>query len=394
MRNLIVLVGLCITSVFAVRLDISQEIDPAAVVAQIAAESGTSPSAPSLEKYVVPAGLEKCTVFATSDKAFSHFKTDLTTLSYQSENRWITKYLSNSSIATGDGPEEWKERAFPYWVLQNGKERSPGDISKFPYPVWDKDDTKFFFSLTQYDTDKTHLTAAFQKLPARRQYMVIIGTVEHSRSSDRREDEWKPKYACTGDTQLTYKYVVDVFRTGDDLTKWPLTDIPLGDYPIVGHPDSTIHARSSELKIDGALLTNLGRTSDRKAFWILDATYMSYADKVQSWSTTSEKDGDFAKSTFWSAIDNSWQDADKQKDYFGSKDGLNIIAEIGGACTQAANESACVKYSESSFFDTYSFNSEDQVAARALPIVVCGIFGKVWPHKKCLAKKSEGEARG
>lgn len=393
MRHILVLTGLYISTASAVRLDISQEVDPAAIAAPFK-ENTVNIVRIDIHKYVIPAGLEKCQVYATGDKEFTSFRKKIRTLYYQKTNRWISKELAKESQTLA---LSWRQQALPYWVLQNGNDRTAHDISKFPYPEWDKAKVKFFFSLTQYDTDKTVLNAKFEKLPARRQYMIVIGTVEHARQSDKRSDEWKPKYACSGDTLLTYRYMVDIFRTGDDFTAWPLVDIPLGDFPIVGNVDSTVNSRSSEdVEIDGGLLSVLARTSDRKAFWILDATYMSYAGRVISFlGNDKPMDGDFVDGTFWSAIDNSWKDSDKQKDYFGDATKLQVIENVANNCdavTDDATIAQCVKYSQDAFFSQYTWNS--QVAPQALPVVACGLFNKVWPTKLCRKRKSESEARG
>lgn len=362
MRNLVLLAGL--SCVCSVRLDVTDEFKVEPInVAAAAANAINAESVDSVEddpsKVVITAGFEKCRVLVTSDSTFSHFKKDL---------RIITETMYSYDLKA-----DWLMHAVP---------RGAGSFQdSIYYPKWDDDDAKFNFHLTQYDTEKTHVMGHFVGLPARRVYIIVIGTVEHSRDSDRKEDEWKPKYACSGDTRISPKYLIDIFKTGDDLTKHVQTDSQLLDYQAFGNEHSTIHARKTDIEIDGKLLSILSKTSDRKAFWIRDATYIDYLDKQLFAGATNA-----AGVTFWGALADCRDDTSKQNGFFSIAGKMPIIEKV-------ENVTNVEKVVVGPFFGEHAWDSDSDLSMQQLPVVVCGLFGKVWPNKGCRKAKSESEAR-
>lgn len=375
MRKLVLLAGL--SCIYAVRLDVSDEFknSPVAAVAQaVVAESVDEVKVdPSL--VVITAGFEKCRVLVTSNSKFSHFKKNLKII------------LPSDKFFQYNRMTDWVTFTYIYWQFQTD---SQSFKDAFFYPSWDDDEVKFNFHLTQYDTEKTHVAGHFVNLPARRVYIIVVGSVEHSRESDRREDDWKPKYACSGDTRISPKYIIDTFKTGDDLSEYPLAERQFLDYPVIGHPESTVNSRKTDYEINGEVLTKLSKTADRKAFWIRDATYIDYVDKFVTVSLAGK---DKNSLTFWSALDECRDDLSHQDDYLHNKDKMPIFNSKPQA-TLADNEEpdpAHIKFGP--FFGEHNWDSDEDISVQILPVVVCGLFDKVWPNKSCRKAKSESEAR-
>jgi len=446
-----------------------------------------TPEGNDLVDAIIALGQEKCTALVTSSSTYSHFKTDLQLFYYQEPHKW-PDYQSFAN---------WRWGAQPYWILQ---QKRPS-VFTFPFPLWDNDDTKFRIQLRQYP-DKTVMTSEFRNIPARRLYIVIIGEAEEAEDSSRKRGEWTPETACDGETQITYTYIIDIFLTGDDFTNdaWPKVKYNMGEHRHIGDESSYVNVRKGEKKFEGEMLSELGKSRERKGFWILDATYVDYVDRVigdsgERLRGKKVKDTEYVSHTFWETFKGNFKDIDDQEKAFknpeniwwltdkfearrlnvffpgggvkpgeqgitvwrpkftGGKGGSEVRDEADLVVTPTANDGTAFisgfkfpGYNGGSFngrstrnldvrlflpvsnktgaseedlvrktkdledmnddeflmgieglikdkslFTQFTYE-DDHAIGNILPIIVCGLFSKVWPVKTCAEPKPEEEA--
>jgi len=284
--------------VLSVRLGISNDL-----VKNEPVEEGTGTAeGDDLIDAIIALGMEKCTALVTSSSTYSHFKTSLQLFFYQEHGAWPDY----------DSFINWQWGAQPYWILQ----QSSPNTRTFPFPVWDSGKVKFRIMIRQFEDDTSKMWAEYRKIPARRIYLVVVGKVEHSDESSREDEAWEPQWACDGSTLITYRFIIDLFKTGDDFTKWPHAEFSMGDHPHIGNEDSVVNVRKGEHNFDGSLLTELAKDKDRKGFWILDATYVDYVDFVIGDSGAALKKDGYIDHTFWKVFGSAFKDLHEQRDHW------------------------------------------------------------------------------
>lgn len=139
-------------------------------------------------------------------------------------------------------------------------------------PRWQ--DVEYCVTMFQKN-DYTYLGSWYKKVPAGRFYWFIVGYVETDEES--MEVISKNKDACSGETIMRWKYILDAFHSGDDFTKLP-TENNIDDLK-PSDPDSIINTRQGKGKFLGKVLVHMARWHSRKAFWFIDSTTVEFVDR-------------------------------------------------------------------------------------------------------------------
>lgn len=135
--------------------------------------------------------------------------------------------------------------------------------------------------------DKTHVTSFWEKLPASRFYLAIVGYVQYDEDDEEDQEISENKDACNGDVVMTWKYLIEMFQSGDDFTKLPTERTNVDDAPY-SKEGSIVHYRKGKNKFTGKLLEHMSRWRARKAFWVVDGTLLEAAADVPSGHITDD----------------------------------------------------------------------------------------------------------
>jgi len=130
----------------------------------------------------------------------------------------------------------------------------------------------------QQEGDHSKVTAWYKSVPAGRLYFLIIGFIEVEDESDAHPISG-PKDACEGeDFELNFRYLLDIFLTGDDFDKLPTVQrYPIDDL-LYTDEDSIVNHRAQDAKFEGKVIEILSDFAERAAWWILDATLLEKVD--------------------------------------------------------------------------------------------------------------------
>lgn len=170
----------------------------------------------------------------------------------------------------------------PHWYndyLYYADGSSHGYFGRLSYytdvPRWQE--VTYCVTITQRN-DKTLVASWFKQVPAGRLYWFVVGYAEYDEES--KEEISKNKDACDGEIIMRWKYILDIFKTGDDFTDMPTENLIEDLKPSA--EDSVVNTRSGKWKYNGKALLHMARWHARKAFWVIDATAVEFVDHPHS----------------------------------------------------------------------------------------------------------------
>lgn len=301
--------------VSSMRLDLDDLSSPAVNDESTVQEAGHGPS------LKIRTGNDQCTMMIDSDEKSKH-DAHFITSGDQKRLPYCNPSKNPDYDKTGVDIHHWYDS---FMVNMEYRSQNPYRLQGGEIPIWDRDDVKFRLRIEQIASN-SHIDTEFYGVPANRGYMIFLGTVEKD-SSDHDQPLTKAMEACSKGAKIEYKYIIDIWKTGDDHTKWPKTNLAMGDAEAISNIRSRVYARRGKWIFQGKLLEEMGKKKMQKAYWIVDITYIDYQDFIMGDFQPEfkkklhlTKKGSMHPRTFWGALGkDKFESLSDQKKVFRTK---------------------------------------------------------------------------